>query len=45
MTLDGEYIAHGVRMGAKREVIEHLGAAVDRLNNPQGLTSHAGIYK
>ena len=45
MRLDGEYVAHGVRMGKKHEVIEHLSAAVDRLNNSQGLTRHAGVYK
>ena len=45
MTMEGKYIAHGVRMGTKREVIEYLASTVDRLNNPPGLTSHAGIYK
>ena len=43
--MDGKHIAHGARMGKKRDVIEHLAATVDRLNNPQGLTSHAGICK
>ncbi len=42
MTMNGEYIAHGARMGTKADVIEHLRSAIDRLNNPARPTSHAG---
>jgi len=45
MTMNGDHIAHGARVGTKRDVIAHLSAAVDRLNNPQRLTSHAGITR